>query len=54
VRITREKSLPAGERDRMMIGGDTPNTRQRLRAGAIAIGYRRPLSSAWHVLFDSG
>jgi hypothetical protein len=47
VRITREKSLPAGERDPQDdLRRDTLNTRQLLRADAIAIGYRRSLSSA--------
>jgi hypothetical protein len=45
VRITREKSLPAGERDpHDDLRRDTLNTRQRL--SVVAIGYRRPLSSA--------
>ena len=42
MRITREKSLPAGERDPQDdLRRDTLNTHQLLRADAIAIGYRR-------------
>ena len=54
MRITREKSLPAGERDPQDdLRRDTLNTHQLLRADAIAIGYRRSLQRA-AVLFDSG